>query len=157
MEPIDEFKGIGKKMPYKVPDDFFEHAALKTLQEAKRREHESRKAIYSWRSVAVAASLAVIGFVGYFMLNKDAKPETQIVVQDSKPVVQPIVGIKVVQPSVDTLPAKKVISQEKVQPAVVKEVPSENMDEILADLTEEELLQMAAMIKTDPFSGEFEQ
>lgn len=157
MEPIDEFKGIGKKMPYKAPDDFFENVARKTLYEAKMRDRKSQHAVYLWRSVAVAASLAAVGIVGYFMLQDDSKPEVQVVVQDSKPVVQPIVGTEVVQPSVDTLTAKKVISQEKVQPAVVKEEPSENMDEILADLTEEELLQMAAMIKTDPFSGEFEQ
>jgi len=157
MEPIDEFKGIGKKMPYKAPDDFFENVARKTLYEVKMRDRKSQHTIYLWRSVAVAASLAAVGFLGYFILNRDVKPETQIVVQDSKSAVQPIVGTEVVQPSVDTLPAKKVISQEKVQSAVVKEVPSENMDEILADLTEEELLQMAAMIKTDPFSGEFEQ
>jgi hypothetical protein len=81
MEPIDEFKGIGKKMPYMAPDDFFEHASLKTLQEAKRRERESRKTIYLWRSVAVAASLAAVGLLGYFMLNRDTKPEIQIVVQ----------------------------------------------------------------------------
>lgn len=158
MEPIDEFKGIGKKLPYKAPDYFFESVALKTLQEAKRRESESRKTIYLWRSVAVAASLAAIGFVGYFMLNNDAKPETQIVVQESKPAVEPIIEPAVVQPSVDTISAKESIKPEKVAPpTVATEEPNENMDELLADLTDEELLQMAALIKSDPFEGEQEQ
>lgn len=158
MEPIDEFKGIGKRLPYKAPDDFFEHAALKTLQEAKRRERESRKTIYLLRSVAVAASLAAIGFAGYFMLNRDALPETQIVVQDGKHEVRPAIEKEVVQPSADTLPAKESITPEKVeQQAVAKEEPNENMDELLADLTDEELLQMAALIKSDPFEGVQEQ
>lgn len=158
MGPIDEFKGIGKKMPYKAPDDFFERAALKTFQEAKRRERESHKTIYLWRSVAVAASLAAIGFVGYFLLNNDAKPETQIVVQDSTPVAQPIKEPEVVQPSVDTLPAEEMIMPEKtLRPTAATEGPNENMDELLADLTDEELLQMAALIKSDPFEVEQEQ
>lgn len=158
MEPIDEFKGIGKKMPYKAPDDFFERASLKTLQEAKRRERESRKTIYLWRSVAVAASLAAVGFLGYFMLNRDTKPEIQIVVQDSNPEVRPAIEKEVVQPSADTLPVKELIKPEKMETrSVTAEEPNENMDELLADLTDEELLQMAAMVKSDPFEGVQEQ
>jgi hypothetical protein len=158
MEPIDEFKGIGKELPYKAPDNFFESAALKTLQEAKRRERESRKTTYLWRSAAVAASIAAIGLVGYFMLNTDTKTETQVVIQESKPANQPNPVTVAVQPKADTLPVKESVKPKKVtQPAVVTEEPRENLDELLADLTDEELLQMAAMIKSDPFQGGQEQ
>jgi hypothetical protein len=158
MEPIDEFKGIGKKLPYKAPDNFFETAALKTIQEAKCRERKTHKNNYLWRSVAIAASIATIGLVGYFMLNTETKTETQVVIQESKPANQPNPVTVAVQPKAETLPFKKSVKPEKVaQPAVINEEPRENLDELLADLTDEELLQMAAMIKSDPFGGEQEQ
>ena len=70
MEPNDEFQDVGKKLPYMAPDNFFEKAAMKTLQEAKIRERKSRQIIYLWRSVAIAASLTALAILGFFMFQQ---------------------------------------------------------------------------------------
>jgi len=152
MEPNDEFPEIGKRMPYRAPDDFFENVASKTLLEAKMRERKSRHTVYLWRSLGVAASLAAVGLVGYFMFQNNIKSEVQVVVQDNKPAEQ-----KVEEKIAIQKPSEILVVQKAPQKNVAEEKQTENVEEILADLTEEELLQIAAMIKTDPFSGEFEQ
>lgn len=152
MEPNDEFQDVGKKLPYMAPDNFFEKAAMKTLQEAKIRERRSRQIIYLWRSVAVAASLTALAILGFFMFQRNETTDIQVVAQENNPTEQTV--------------ADKVEEQKSVEISVVEEVAqknmtekkqTENIDEVLADLTEEELLQMAAMIKADPFAGEYEQ
>lgn len=152
MELNDEFPEIGRKMPYQAPDDFFENVARKTLHGAKMRERKSRHAVYLWRSVAVAASIVALIFIGYFMFQNNIKPEVQVVVQKNKPAEQKVEEKIAIQKL-----AEVTVVQKAPLKNAVEEIQIENMEEILADLTEEELLQMAAMIKTDPFSEEFEQ
>ena len=157
MEPINDFKEIGKKLPYKAPDDFFETSSLKILQEAKRRESHGKMVI--WRTIAAAASIAAVGFVGFYMLSRDVKPVEQSVVQADKPIAQPRVQPDVIQAKADSLPVKETAKKKNVaeQSEAGKEVSHEKLDELLADLSDEELLQMAAMVKSDPFEGVQEQ
>lgn len=61
-----DFKNIGKRTPYKVPDDFFDQITEKTLMEAKRRDLRSRKIRRLWFSVASVASVAALIVFGLF-------------------------------------------------------------------------------------------
>ena len=72
-----EFKEIGRKSTYKVPDGFFEKVSEKTLLMAKQREQNHRNMIITLRTFAAAASLFAFALIGYFIL----KPETKQIVQ----------------------------------------------------------------------------
>lgn len=157
MEPIDEFRNVGKRIPYKVPDDFFGKFPQETLFAAKQRERKSRRILYVWRPLAVAASLAVFAVVGYFMIGPDKLPESQPLVQEA-PLNEQNSGIKPDEPKQQAMadPGKSGTVKKSEQIAD-KLILTEKMDEILADMTDDELIQFAAMIKTDPFAIETEQ
>ncbi len=126
MKADNEFDGIGKKTTYKVPDGFFEHISERTLSKAKQRELKRRKTLMLWRTVAVAASLSAIAILGYYMYETE-KPEIQMIVQSKNPDI------------------KQTISQEN---------NVEELTTVLADMSDDELAQLEAMFKADPFMEE---
>lgn len=152
MDPTDEFRDFGKKMPYQEPTGFFDQFSEKTLQQAKRREQNRKKSLVVWRTVAVAASLSALALLGYFMFEPE-KPETSQIVQEKQPVEQPQIKNQEIikQPEVSEI--KKAVPEKVVE----KESNTEEISDVLADLSDEELLQLAAMYKTDPFISESEQ
>lgn len=156
MKQQDEFPGIGKKLPYREPVDFFEGLSEKTLQQAKLREQLRRKSLVLWRTVVVAASVSGLALLGYFMPEPE-KPEIQQIVQEKLPVEQPqiINQEKAKHPEVAEIPKT---ATEKVPETIdAKETAVEEIADVLADLSDEELLQLAAMYKADPFISESEQ
>lgn len=153
MKKNNEFQEIGKRMTYKVPDGFFKQVSEKTLRKAKQREQNHRKSLLLWRTVAVASSLSALALLGYFMFEP-GKPEKNLIVQEKQPVTIQILEQKKEiskQSAVDEI--KKVIPEN----ILVKENEVEGISDVLADLTDDELLQMAARFKTDPFIGESPQ
>lgn len=157
MEPFEEFRNAGKRIPYEVPDDFFKKFPQETLFAAKQRERKSRHILYVWRSLAVAASLAVFAVVGYFMIRTDKLPESRTFVQET-PLNEQSSEIKPVEPKPRTMAESgKSRTVKESEPIPDKLILTEKMDEILADMTDDELIQLAAMIKTDPFIVETEQ
>ncbi len=140
------FQEIGKETPYQVPSGFFEQISEKTLQEARHREQSRKRNLTLWRTMAVAASLVAFAFIGYLKFDNE-KPSTNLIVQE-KPAVTPM-GEQTQeifnQPAVNEKPT---IAPE-IKISTVKE--DEDISKILSDLTDEELLQLAAMVKTDPF------
>jgi hypothetical protein len=153
MEPTDEFRDFGKKLPYQEPTGFFDKLPERTLQEAKRREQNHKKTVVLWRTVAVAASLSALALLGYFMLEPE-RPELHQIVQVKQPVEQPqITNQEIIkQPVVAEI--KKAAVPENV---IAKESDAEEIVDVLADLSDEELTQLAAMYKADPFISESEQ
>ena len=142
-----EFGVIGKKSTYKVPEGFFEQVSEKTLRMAKQREQNHRKIIITLRSFAVAASLSAIALMGYFML----KPEAKRIVQVKK--------MEVKQETPKTAETNTQITfaeTTKVAPVktITKATRPEEMADVLADLSDDELLEMAAVYKSDPFIEE---
>ncbi len=142
-----EFPGIGKNTPYKVPEDFFENISEKTLRKSIQREHSRRKRLFLWRSVAVAASLTAVIAIGYLNLWPGIKPDSKQVVLDKQPAEQQIIQQK----------------QESIKTKTVPEITvaggnnKEELNDVLPDLSDEELLQLAAAYKTDLFIVESEQ
>lgn len=150
IEPIDEFREIGKKLPYREPVDFFERFSKKTLNVARQRKKTRERRIVIWRSVAVAASISVIVFLGYLIPEgenaekviavRDNQPDTTVVLEQNQQIAElPVVD------SVKMNIAEDVVSQSKT---------GEDMNDILVDLSDEELMQLAAMFKADLFIEE---
>lgn len=149
-----EFQGIEKRVPYQVPDGFFDSITNKTLQNAKLREQKHRKNLTLWRTMAVAASLAAIVLFGYLKAEYSRENQTDVIVMDALPpiVQKPEINL---QSTVKAPP--KALSPKVKEKIASKEDKTEVLADIISDLTDEELLELDAMYKTDPMIGELEQ
>jgi hypothetical protein len=156
MEPIDEFRDFGKKLPYREPTGFFDQISEKTLEHAKQREQSHRKIMVLWRTVAVAASLSALALLGYFMLEPEKTVKNPVVL-DKQPIEQQFI------PKQEIIKQPKVAEMKEAVPGKVpekidaKEIDTEDIGDVLADLTDEELSQLEAMYKTDLFISESEK
>jgi len=154
MKQLNDFPEIGKKLPYREPIDFFEELSEKALQQAKFREQNRRRSLVLWRTVAVAASISAFALVGYFMFEPELTKSPQIVQEKQLP-EQPLIEIAK-QPEI-VAEIKKEVPEKVPEIIAAKENNAEDMGDILADLSDEELMQLAAMYKADPFISESEQ
>lgn len=157
MKQPDEFPEIGKKLPYREPVDFFEGLSEKTLRQAKLREQNRRKSLVLWRTVAVAASISALALLGYFMYEPEPLVSPQIV-QEKQAVEQPLIKEpeNLQQPEIET-EIKKEVTEKVQEKTVAAGSDTEEISDVLADLSDEELQQLAAMYKADPFISESEQ
>jgi len=147
MKEDTEFQEIGKNTPYKVPDGFFEKISEKTLRKAKQREQNSRKILIKLRTFAVAASLAAIALLAYFMTGTE-KPEIKQLVQSKQTeVIDTIRLTEVISKKITITEIKK----EAPVKTTIKETKPEEITDVLSELSDDELLQLAAMYKSDLF------
>ena len=145
-----EFHEIGKETPYRVPEGFFDRISEKTLQNARKREQNRKKNLTLVRAFAVAASLVALAFLGYLKFGAEA-PELKLSakVEQSAPRQQLEQSPEIVkQASVSEI--NKTVP-EKSNPKIKE---TENMSDVLADMTDDELAQLDAMYKSDPFLSE---
>lgn len=157
MKQPDEFPEIGKKLPYREPAEFFERFSERTLQQAKLREQNRRRSLVLWRTVVVAASVSALALLGYFMFEPEL-PESPQIVQEKQPVEQSIIKEPEIakQPEIG-IEIKKEDTEKVPEKFVAEEKDTEEIGDVLADLSDEELLQLAAMYQADPFISESEQ
>jgi hypothetical protein len=99
------------------------------------------------RGFAVAASLTAIAFFSYFWSDSEKQVVRQFVQQeqhDTNVILrqQEVIGKQIPSYSTKEVPADK---------ANVRETEPEALSDVLPELTDDELLQMAAVYKTDPF------
>jgi len=156
MDPTDEFRDLGKKLPYQEPTGFFDQLSEKTLQQAKLREQRHRKSLVLWRTVAVAASLSALALLGYYLFEPE-KPELHQIVQGKQSVELQINPKQEIPEQPEVAEIKKAIPEKLTETIVAEENNTEEIGDVLADLSDEELLQLAAMYKADPFISESEQ
>jgi hypothetical protein len=144
----EEFKEIGKRLPYSVPDGFFSGIAEKTLAEARKREHARVVRIRIWRSV-VAASLIVAAWGTYYLLTPARTPEMPIVAQQIHRQPQDTGFREAVTP----VGSKKPEEPQTPEPRkdIAPDAGAEEIGPLLERLTDEELLELAAMYKADSF------
>lgn len=157
MKQLDEFPEIGKKLPYREPVDFFEGLSEKTLQQAKLREQNRRRNLILWRTLAAAASISALALLGYFMYEPELVVSPQIV-QEKQPVEIPFIKEPETaqQPEIGS-EIKKEVTEKVPEKTVTEGNDTEEIGDVLADLSDEELQQLAAMYKADPFMSESEQ
>ena len=88
MNTEPDFQNVGKNMPYKVPDGFFDRITEMTLEKAHIQENQRRKKHMLWRSLAVAASLITVVLAGILIFpavpEKTAGPVVQNVPAEVK-------------------------------------------------------------------------
>ncbi|MDP3434559.1 MAG: hypothetical protein Q8T04_16585 [Bacteroidota bacterium] len=157
MDESNEFHEIRKNVPYKIPAGFFEKVSEKTLLKAKQREQLRKNKIMIWRTVAVAASLAAVFFLGYFIPDHDKKLEINPIVMDNTPVEQQLIQNQEITKQITVTEIGKTGSEKVSEKIIAEETDDEEIDDVLADLSDEELMQLAAMFKTDPFISESAQ
>ncbi|MBV5315107.1 MAG: hypothetical protein JZU47_17525 [Prolixibacteraceae bacterium] len=157
MKQLDEFPEIGKKLPYREPVNFFEGLSEKTLQQAKLKEQNRRRNLILWRTLAVAASISALALLGYFMYEPELVV-SPLIVQEKQPVERPIIKEREIaqQPEIGK-EIKKEVTEKVPEKTVAERNDTEEIGDVLADLSDEELQQLAAMYKADPFMSESEQ
>ena len=150
MKNDKEFDEKLRKSLYKVPEGFFEQVSEKTLSKAKQREQRRRTFLITLGTFAVAASLSAIALLGYFRHGSE-KIETTSIVQGKKAEIQQSVRqTEVIGKPADMSGIKKVLPSK----TVVKESKPEDLSDVLPELTDDELFQVAAVYKSDPFIDE---
>ena len=145
-----EFQGIVKNMPYKVPEGFFEQISEKTLQNAKLREQNQRRNLTLWKTMAVAASLAAVALIGYYRYEA-GMPEKELIVQENQPQTEQVIEQK---REIIKDPTVAILQKDSLKKSRYEVTSAENMVDVLAELSDEELMQLAAMFKSDPFLEE---
>lgn len=142
-----EFQEIGKRTPYQVPEGFFEHIPGKTLQKVKLREQNHRNHWILWKTMAVAASLAAVVMIG-FLISGPEKTENKMIVQEQQ--VESELAIESAPDSLKELMVP-IVKKDSVAKMNHESAVQEDITDILSDLSDEELLQLAAIYKADPF------
>jgi hypothetical protein len=156
MNSESEFQNTGKRMLYRVPDGFFSKITAETLHKAHLQEKaEKKRRIIRWRSLAAAASLIVMVVSGYLVFSpvpeKESEPvahkiqdvpQTDKVLQGDLPVLSPVIETESY--------VKQTVDGENALPEM------EKMEDLLASLSDDELLEWALALKTDYFITESE-
>lgn len=152
-----DLKDVGKKMPYSVPPGFFEGITEKTLEKARQRETARRKHVLIWRSIAIAASLTVLIVTGYLLINVLPKENTEQAAQNIVAGPQNELQNGELAEVIDTLTGKKVFDNKETEIKTVKGIQDEEgINDVLSSLTNEELIELAAMLASDMFMEETE-
>ena len=141
-----DFDKIGKQTPYKVPAGFFDEITTRTLEKAKERERKSKtRRIYA--AVSVAASLLIVVSFAILMNVQQLKQQPENV-----SVAEPV---KTEKPVVDAIFADsaQVIKTEKETEISVAAQP-ETLDNLLVEMTDEELGQLADDLNDELFVDE---
>lgn len=142
----DGFQGIGKRLPYTEPDGFFDGMAERTLACGKERVKNRTRRLVVMRWTAVAASVLIVFFIG---ITRNDKPETHDLAGIPQTEKKQIEQVPVISDSSSTIIQKPAIQQKSSDTGLTQKV--ESVDDVLADLTDEELMQMEAMYKSDAF------
>lgn len=150
-----EFKQVGKKMPYYVPDGFFEGITEKTLDEARLREKSRRKYVLIWRSMAIAASLTALIAAGYLLINLLPTEKTGQAAQNISAGLQDEVKNEDFGEVINTMPVKENYDNTGTESKIINgSIDGEGINDVLTSLTREELLELAAMLTSDMFTEE---
>ena len=147
------FEEIGQKTTYKVPDGFFEKVSLDTLMKAKQREHKRIVNRVIWRTMAIAASLLALLFLSYYR-PEPINSETNLFGQAELPQIKSQVN------PAETI-SNPILVAESTELVIHKRIKTESpvvdLSTVLAEMTDEDLQQMATMYKNDLFLGETPQ
>jgi len=139
-----EFLRVGKELPYKVPEDFFETMPERTLQKAKARTVNHKKRVFFTGAFAVFAAAAAILVFVFLLPNHALKQENQLVAIVKTLDTPSGNAAKTVRP-ITEVDYKKTVSV-KAPAAVSKE---ENLEDILKNLSDEDLSELLAEYKAD--------
>ncbi len=156
MNQSDDFPGIGKRMPYQTPEGYFDRLPERTLEIARQRSHNRNSLKIVWRTIAVAASVAAVVLLVLIVPDRATIPQ-QVVENKSVEIKTQAVQEKPALEEPALVVTEKV--NEKPEPATGNETENpaeneENVSDVLPDLSDDELIQLATMMQADPFLEE---
>ena len=167
MEDNFDFDKVGKKMPYKVPPAFFDKITESTLAEAERRAAAKKQTTWFslWPAMAVAASVALLLTIGYFVYSGRTASDNNLAVTEPQPTTEQKAvtaepqalpeSMEMQQPALaqtDRQPQEPGTKMKKEQPkshTLPKAQKPESLDDVLANISDEELMLLAAVAETD--------
>lgn len=150
MEKEFDFSAYGKVNPYKVPDGFFEALPQQTLAMAKKRS-ASRKRITLVAVASLSAAASVALLVAWPLLTGPTAPANGPIALNNVPTT--VVAVADSSKATPTAAKKDTVKVAPVAPPVAKTdtvtkvpaavAPKENLDDLLANLSDDELMQLA--------------
>jgi hypothetical protein len=147
-----EFMEIGKKVPYQVPQDFFDTITEKTLKRAKlRSRNKNIKHLLIWTSAA--ASVIVILLFSGLVINRFPKVQKlETVVQSNKNL--PEIKAEIIQDSAIAFEIEPDEIERETSSEDISKYQDETFENLLASLTEEELQDLAGQIFAEIYFNE---
>lgn len=149
----NEFQNIGKKMPYQVPEGFFDHITGDTLAEARRRGKSRKYRVLLWSSLAVAASLGAILFLVSLFAPGTRENLPSPIVQSAPGA--PSAREKAIPADTDLKVTGKSDTEQQIRPRGREQnqvSENESIESILASIDDEELTAWVQSLKNDPFT-----
>ncbi|MCE5347530.1 MAG: hypothetical protein LLG13_14770 [Bacteroidales bacterium] len=156
MNSESEFQKVGKKMPYSVPEGFFDQITGRTLVKARQREKIHRKTVLMWRLAAVAASVAVLFALGYLVLSPLPEKNCEQTAQQMPSMLQPEVISQSPKVTAESQPKEDFVPVITDKEEITVSPESEEINDVLSALSNDELLQLAILYKSDIFLEETE-
>ncbi|MCK9640857.1 MAG: hypothetical protein M0R39_13195 [Prolixibacteraceae bacterium] len=156
MKETNEFQHIGKETPYLAPAGFFETFPEKTLQKAINREQHRRKNSIRRLILSAAACLAFLLYLGIHFIqdsapysapslaDNEALPAGKSTIVENHEPIKHMTDVRTKSAQSAKLEGKNLASKDK----------TEELNDVLSDLNDEELQLIAALYKTDPFINE---
>jgi len=146
----DGFQKIGKKMPYEIPEGFFDRVTNETLLKAREREKARKKRIFLLRHLAAAAIFTGIAVAGAIYLQP-LKPEQPTHVTSNTSDIQYDKANIQYDTSSAIKKENKTSQQQEIRELLRNpdSAAAETMDIFLASISDEELLQWAIALKND--------
>ena len=146
----DGFQKIGKKMPYEIPEGFFDRVTNETLLKAREREKARKKRVYLLRYLAAAAIFTGVAVAGAIYLQP-LKPEQPTHVTSNTYDIQNDKVNILYDTSSAIIKGNKTSQQREIRELLENPDSSaaETMDVFLASISDDELLQWAIALKND--------
>jgi hypothetical protein len=152
MKNEKEFKEIGKKVHYQVPQDFFDTITEKTLKKAKLRSRDRNiKHLLIWTSAA-ASVIFILLFSGVVNNRIPEMENTETIVQSNEnpPEIKP----EILQDSAIAFEIEAGENNQEPFSEDKSEYHNETFENLLASLTEEELQALAGQIIAEIYFNE---
>lgn len=151
MSSAFDFEKLGKKNPYPVPDGFFETITSRTLEKAKKRERQlkTRRIVVVF---SAAASFLILVLAGTMLLNQGHRTKTAPMVE-IKATDTEMISDSVFEATTSTNPTQETKAP-VVHPQTGNTKHEESIDDLLAEMDDTELMQIAEMLAGELFVDE---
>lgn len=155
MKEEREFEQYGKRLPYRVPEGFFEDISGKTLQLAKSRGKKAKILRLTWFAVGVAASVTLLIIFTTYQDEPAKNSVSAQLAQELPPKISPK-QLEIVEPAIKStktnpLSGESVKSTKSAAGAINTNEP---ITTVLTELSDEELRQIASIYNNDTFLRE---
>lgn len=152
MESKNIFDEIGKKVPYGVPDNFFETITERTLVKARKAR---RKKIWIRTLIPLTAAASVLIIITFNFLSKTQQPvHNEILSKNQMDLKQNDIQLDSLKESNKIIIRDTSTKQPKEPNNSVPLESEESLESLLAKLSNEELDELSGIISLEIYSDE---